>query len=74
MYRKKEKVLSLDSTSHFFEGFKHGYDELTEIGGDRVAFIDERGEFLDEEVLLALMARYSLSKGKGPLVTPVSLR
>ena len=40
VYRKKEKVLSLDSTSHFFEGFKHGYDELTEIGGDRVAFIE----------------------------------
>jgi len=39
---------------------------------DRVAFIDENGDFLDEEVLLALMARHVLSQRKGSLVTPVS--
>ncbi|MCL7415233.1 MAG: phosphoglucosamine mutase [ANME-2 cluster archaeon] len=39
---------------------------------DRVAFVDERGEFLDEEDLLAIMAGHVLSHNKGKVVTPVS--
>ncbi|MDD2438851.1 MAG: phosphoglucosamine mutase [Methanosarcinaceae archaeon] len=39
---------------------------------DRIVFIDEKGEFVNEEVLLSLMAQYVLKKNKGPLVTPVS--
>ena len=39
---------------------------------DRVAFVDERGEFLDEEDLLAMMAGHVLRKRKGIVVTPVS--
>jgi len=39
---------------------------------DRIVFIDENGEFLNEEVLLAMMAKYMLECEKGPLVTPVS--
>lgn len=39
---------------------------------DRIVFIDENGEFVNEEVLLAMMAKYILKQKKGPLVTPVS--
>jgi len=39
---------------------------------DRVAFVDENGEFLDEEDLLAIMAGHMLERKKGSVVTPVS--
>ena len=39
---------------------------------DRVAFVDENGEFLDEEDLLALMGSHVLTQKKGNVVTPVS--
>ncbi|MBE0522961.1 MAG: phosphoglucosamine mutase [Methanosarcinales archaeon] len=39
---------------------------------DRVAFVDETGEFLDEEDLLAMIASHVLDKKTGKIVTPVS--
>lgn len=39
---------------------------------DRIVFMDENGEFVNEEVLLAMMAKYMLEREKGPVVTPVS--
>ncbi len=39
---------------------------------DRAVFVDENGDFIDEEVLLAMMAKYILSLEKGVIVTPVS--
>ena len=39
---------------------------------DRVVFVDENGEFINDEVLLAMMAKYMLEREKGPIVTPVS--
>jgi phosphomannomutase/phosphoglucomutase len=39
---------------------------------DRIVFIDENGEFINDEVLLAMMAKYMLEHEKGPVVTPVS--
>jgi phosphomannomutase / phosphoglucomutase len=39
---------------------------------DRIVFMDKNGEFLNEEVLLAMMAKYMLEREKGPVVTPVS--
>lgn len=39
---------------------------------DRIVFMDENGEFVNEEVLLSMMAKYVLKKKKGPIVTPVS--
>jgi phosphomannomutase/phosphoglucomutase len=39
---------------------------------DRIVFMDENGEFVNEEILLAMMAKYVLRQKKGPLVTPVS--
>ncbi|AAM03694.1 TPA: phosphoglucosamine mutase [Methanosarcina acetivorans] len=39
---------------------------------DRIVFMDENGEFVNEEVLLAMMAKYILEREKGPIVTPVS--
>lgn len=39
---------------------------------DRIVFMDENGEFINEEVLLAMMAKYMLEQEKGPIVTPVS--
>ncbi len=39
---------------------------------DRIVFMDENGEFINEEVLLAMMAKYMLEREKGPVVTPVS--
>ena len=39
---------------------------------DRIVFMDENGEFINEEVLLAMMAKYMLEHEKGPIVTPVS--
>ncbi|MHB8102448.1 MAG: phosphoglucosamine mutase [Methanosarcina sp.] len=39
---------------------------------DRIVFIDENGEFINEEILLAMMAKYILENEKGPIVTPVS--
>ena len=39
---------------------------------DRIVFMDENGVFVNEEVLLAMMAKYMLESEKGPIVTPVS--
>ncbi|MDL2260660.1 phosphoglucosamine mutase [Methanimicrococcus sp. OttesenSCG-928-J09] len=39
---------------------------------DRAVFIDEKGEFIDEEVMLAAVEKYILHKEKGPVVTTVS--
>ncbi|MDG6242957.1 MAG: phosphoglucosamine mutase [Methanolobus sp.] len=39
---------------------------------DRAVFFDENGDFIEEEVLLAMMAKYVLERKKGPVVTPVS--
>lgn len=39
---------------------------------DRAVFFDENGNFIDEEVLLSMMAKYVLKQKKGTLVTPVS--
>ncbi|MDD3042046.1 MAG: phosphoglucosamine mutase [Methanosarcinaceae archaeon] len=39
---------------------------------DRIVFMDEKGEFVNEEVLLSMMAQYVLEGKKGPIVTPVS--
>jgi phosphomannomutase/phosphoglucomutase len=39
---------------------------------DRIVFIDENGVFINDEVLLAMMAKYMLEHENGPLVTPVS--
>jgi len=39
---------------------------------DRAVFLDENGEFIDEEVMLAAVGKYMLQKEKGPIVTTVS--
>jgi len=39
---------------------------------DRIVFMDENGEFVNEEVLLSMMTKYVLEQKKGPVVTPVS--
>jgi phosphomannomutase/phosphoglucomutase len=39
---------------------------------DRAVFIDERGNFVNEDVLLAIVVKHVLSKKVGPVVTPVS--
>jgi phosphomannomutase / phosphoglucomutase len=39
---------------------------------DRVVFVDENGQFVNDDVLLAMMAKYIVEHEKGPLVTPVS--
>ncbi len=39
---------------------------------DRATFVDERGQFVSEDVMLALMARYYVERKKGVVVTPVS--
>ncbi|WP_048143490.1 phosphoglucosamine mutase [Methanosarcina horonobensis] len=38
---------------------------------DRVVFVDENGQFINDEVLLAMMAKYVVEREKGPLVTSV---
>jgi len=41
--------------------------------GDRAVFVDEKGNFVPEDVMLALMAKYYVEKsGGGIVVTPVS--
>jgi len=39
---------------------------------DRAVFIDEGGNFVNEDVLLAIIVKHVLSKKVGPVVTPVS--
>jgi phosphomannomutase/phosphoglucomutase len=39
---------------------------------DRAVFIDENGDFVNEDVLLAIVVKHVLSKKRGPVVTPVS--
>jgi len=39
---------------------------------DRAVFIDENGDFVNEDVLLAVVVKHELSKKRGPVVTPVS--
>ncbi len=39
---------------------------------DRAVFIDENGNFVKEDVLLAIVVKHVLSKTPGPVVTPVS--
>jgi phosphomannomutase/phosphoglucomutase len=52
----------------------HGADMGVAQDGDadRAVFIDENGNFIDEEVLLAMVGKDALARKKGPLVTPVS--
>jgi len=40
---------------------------------DRIVFIDENGVFINDEVLLAMMAKYMLEHESGPLVTLLAL-
>ncbi len=47
-------------------GFAHDCD------ADRAVFIDEKGEYVEEDVTLALFVRQALSLKKGAVVTPVS--
>ncbi|MGZ8888590.1 MAG: phosphoglucosamine mutase [Halobacteriota archaeon] len=39
---------------------------------DRAVFIDENGNLVNEDVLLAIVVKHVLSKKRGPVVTPVS--
>jgi phosphomannomutase / phosphoglucomutase len=39
---------------------------------DRIVFVDENGQFVNDDVLLPMMAKYMVEREKGPLVTPVS--
>ncbi len=39
---------------------------------DRAVFVDENGNFVNEDVLLAIVVKHVLSKKRGPVVTPVS--
>lgn len=39
---------------------------------DRAVFFDENGNFIEEEIQLAMMAKYVLARKMGPIVTPVS--
>ncbi len=39
---------------------------------DRIVFVDENGQFVNDDVLLAMIAKYMVKHEKGPLVTPVS--
>uniref|UniRef100_A0A7J2TJ76 Phosphoglucosamine mutase n=1 Tax=Archaeoglobus fulgidus TaxID=2234 RepID=A0A7J2TJ76_ARCFL len=53
--------------------FKADFGVAHDGDGDRAVFVDERGEFVPEDVMLALMAKYYVEKNKGGIVvTPVS--
>jgi len=39
---------------------------------DRAVFVDENGNFVKEDVLLAIIVKHVLSQKQGPVVTPVS--
>ena len=39
---------------------------------DRAVFMDENGEYIDDEIMLAAVEKYILHKEKGPVVTTVS--
>lgn len=39
---------------------------------DRAVFVDERGRFVNEDVMLALMAKHYVEQKRGVVVTPVS--
>lgn len=39
---------------------------------DRAVFMDENGDFLGEDLMLAAVGKYVLKEKKGPVVTPVS--
>jgi phosphomannomutase/phosphoglucomutase len=39
---------------------------------DRAVFIDEKGEYVEDDITLALFVKNALSKKTGPIVTPVS--
>ena len=39
---------------------------------DRAVFMDENGDFIDEEIILAAIGKYVLQKEKGPVVTTVA--
>jgi len=39
---------------------------------DRIVFVDENGQFINDDFLLAMVAKYMLEQEKGPIVTPVS--
>ena len=60
------ELIDLVKTSGADLGIAHDGD------ADRIALVDENGAFIDEEVLLAMMADHTLSHRKGSVVTPVS--
>lgn len=53
--------------------FKADFGVAHDGDADRAVFINEKGEFVSEDAMLALMAKYYVSKNRGGIVvTPVS--
>ncbi|MEM0350625.1 MAG: phosphoglucosamine mutase [Archaeoglobaceae archaeon] len=63
----------LDLLKKSVVNFKADFGVAHDGDGDRAVFVDERGEFVPEDVMLALIAKYYVEKnGGGIVVTPVS--
>ncbi len=61
---KQLMELVVSVKAHF--GVAHDCD------ADRAVFIDEKGEYVEDDVTLALFVKNALSKKTGPVVTPIS--
>lgn len=64
---------SLDLLKKAVVDFKADLGVAHDGDADRAVFVDEKGNFVSEDVMLALMAKYYVEKnGGGVVVTPVS--
>ncbi len=64
---------SLDLLKKAVVDFKADFGVAHDGDADRAVFVDEKGKFVNEDVMLALMAKHYVEKnGGGIVVTPVS--
>ena len=64
---------SLDLLKKAVVDFKADFGVAHDGDADRAVFVDEKGNFVNEDVMLALMAKHYVEKNKGGVVvTPVS--
>jgi len=66
------RAATLGATAQRAREVRAGLAAATDIDADRVVFLDENGEGIPEDVAGCILAKYVLSRRKGPVVVPIN--